>query len=129
MCFLLLFLYYGPTIFENAGLSGGDSLFYQVLIGVVNMGTTVLALLIIDKIGRKKLVYYGVSGMIVSLLLIAFYFSFGESLGLSSILMLIFFLLYVFPRRFGYIAPHNQHIRHTHDCKQQECPGRSYRTQ
>lgn len=89
-------LYYGPTIFENAGLSGGDSLFYQVLIGVVNMGTTILALLIIDKIGRKKLVYYGVSGMIVSLLLIAFYFSFGESLGLSSILMLIFFLLYVF---------------------------------
>ena len=89
-------LYYGPSIFENAGLWGGDSLFYQVLIGVVNMGTTVLALLIIDKIGRKKLVYYGVSGMIVSLLLIAFYFSFGESLGLSSILMLIFFLLYVF---------------------------------
>ena len=89
-------LYYGPTIFENVGLSGGDSLFYQVLIGAVNMGTTVLALLIIDKIGRKKLVYYGVSGMIVSLLLIAFYFSFGESLGLSSILMLIFFLLYVF---------------------------------
>lgn len=44
-------LYYGPTIFENAGLSGGDSLFYQVLIGVVNMGTTILALLIIDKIG------------------------------------------------------------------------------
>ena len=87
-------LYYGPTIFENVGLSGGDSLFYQVLIGAVNMGTTVLALLIIDKIGRKKLVYYGVSGMIVSLLLIAFYF--WESLGLSSILMLIFFLLYVF---------------------------------
>lgn len=55
-------LYYGPTIFENAGLSGGDSLFYQVLIGVVNMGTTILALLIIDKIGRKKLVYYGVNG-------------------------------------------------------------------
>ena len=69
-------LYYGPTIFENVGLSGGDSLFYQVLIGAVNMGTTVLALLIIDKIGRKKLVYYGVSGMIVSLLLIAFYVCF-----------------------------------------------------
>lgn len=93
-------LYYGPTIFENAGLSGGDSLFYQVLIGVVNMGTTILALLIIDKIGRKKLVYYGVSGMIVSLLLIAFYFSFGESLGLSSILMLIFSCCMYFVRRF-----------------------------
>lgn len=101
-------LYYGPTIFENAGLSGGDSLFYQVLIGVVNMGTTILALLIIDKIGRKKLVYYGVSGMIVSLLLIAFYFSFGESLGLSSILMLIFFLLYVFCTAVSISAVYNR---------------------
>ncbi len=52
-------LYYGPSIFENAGLSGGDSLFYQVLVGLVNTLTTVLALVIIDKVGRKKLVYYG----------------------------------------------------------------------
>lgn len=47
-------LYYGPSIFEDAGLSGGDSLFYQILIGTVNMVTGVLALLIIDKIGRKN---------------------------------------------------------------------------
>ena len=67
-------LYYGPSIFENAGLSGGDSLFYQVLVGLVNTLTTVLALVIIDKVGRKKLVYYGVSGMVVSLILIGLYF-------------------------------------------------------
>jgi len=54
-------LYYGPSIFETSGLSSGDSLFYQSLIGIVNMGTTILALLIIDKVGRKKLVYVGVS--------------------------------------------------------------------
>lgn len=89
-------LYYGPSIFENAGLSGGDSLFYQVLVGLVNTLTTVLALVIIDKVGRKKLVYYGVSGMIVSLLLIGVYFLFGESLGVSSLFLLVFFLLYVF---------------------------------
>lgn len=89
-------LYYGPSIFENAGLSGGDSLFYQVLVGLVNTLTTVLALVIIDKVGRKKLVYYGVSGMVVTLLLIGFYFLFGESLGISSIFLLIFFLSYVF---------------------------------
>ena len=73
-------LYYGPSIFENAGLSGGDSLFYQVLVGLVNTLTTVLALVIIDKVGRKKLVYYGVSGMVVSLILIGLYFLFGDSL-------------------------------------------------
>ncbi|WP_308760516.1 sugar porter family MFS transporter [uncultured Bacteroides sp.] len=89
-------LYYGPSIFENAGLSGGDSLFYQVLVGLVNTLTTVLALIIIDKVGRKKLVYYGVSGMVISLILIATYFIYGESWGISSIFLLIFFLFYVF---------------------------------
>ena len=89
-------LYYGPSIFENAGLSGGDSLFYQVLVGLVNTLTTVLALVIIDKVGRKKLVYSGVSGMVVSLILIGLYFLFGDSLGVSSLFLLIFFLFYVF---------------------------------
>ena len=89
-------LYYGPSIFENAGLSGGDSLFYQVLVGLVNTLTTVLALVIIDKVGRKKLVYYGVSGMVLSLVLIGLYFLFGDSLEVSSLFLLIFFLFCVF---------------------------------
>lgn len=89
-------LYYGPSIFTDSGLSGGDSLFYQVLVGSVNMLTTVLALLIIDKVGRKRLVYYGVGGMIASLVLISAYFAFGASLGLSPLLLLAFFLTYIF---------------------------------
>lgn len=89
-------LYYGPTIFAESGLSRGDSLFYQVLVGLVNMLTTVLALAIIDRVGRKKLVYWGVSGMIITLLLIGIYFSFGEALNLPHIFLLIFFLLYIF---------------------------------
>lgn len=89
-------LYYGPSIFENAGISGGDSLFYQVLVGMVNMLTTVLALVIIDKVGRKNLVYYGVSGMIVSLLLIGLYFSYGEAWQIPAYLLVFFFLFYVF---------------------------------
>ena len=89
-------LYYGPTIFRNSGLSGGASLFYQVLVGLVNALTTVLALLIIDKIGRKKLVYYGVSGMIVSLLLIALYFLKGADWKVPAMVLLSFFLFYIF---------------------------------
>ncbi len=87
-------LYYGPSIFEQSGLSAGDSLFYQVLVGLVNMLTTVVALVIIDKAGRKKLVYFGVSGMILTLLAISWYFAFGA--GMSSIFLLVFFLLYIF---------------------------------
>ena len=89
-------LYYGPTIFEDAGLSSGDSLFSQVLVGVVKMLTSVLALVIIDRVGRKQLVYWGVSGMILSLLCIGVYFLFGGAWGLSSTFLLIFFLAYVF---------------------------------
>ena len=66
-----------------------------MLVGLANMITTVLAMFIIDRVGRKALVYYGVSGMIVSLLLIAFYFTWGASLGLSSIFLLVFFMLYI----------------------------------
>ena len=89
-------LYYGPTIFEEAGLSGGDALFSQVLVGIVNVVTTVIAVFIIDRVGRKKLVYYGVSGMVLSLLLIGFYFHFSESMGLPNSFLLFFFLFYVF---------------------------------
>lgn len=89
-------LYYGPQIFKDAGLSSGDSMFSQVLVGVVNMLTTVIALLIIDKVGRKKLVYWGVSGMILSLIMIGLYFLKGEAWGLGSGFMLGFFLFYVF---------------------------------
>lgn len=89
-------LYYGPEIFAKAGIAGGDALFSQVLVGIVNMVTTVIALLIIDKVGRKQLVYWGVSGMIVSLVMIGIYFAFGERIGLGNGFMLVFFLFYVF---------------------------------
>ena len=89
-------LYYGPTIFQQNGLSGGESLLYQVLIGLVNSLTTVLGLFIIDKIGRKKLIYFGVTGMFVSLIFIALLFSKGSEWGISPVLMLVFFLTYIF---------------------------------
>lgn len=85
-------LYYGPKIFSDAGFS--DPMFSTVLVGVVNMLTTVIALLIIDKVGRKNLVWWGVGGMIFCLLMIGLYFLPFTSL--PTWFMLVFFLLYVF---------------------------------
>lgn len=85
-------LYYGPTIFRDAGFE--DPLFSTVLVGVVNMLTTVIALAIIDKVGRKQLVWWGVGGMIVCLGMIGIYFLPGTHLPTGF--MLTFFLLYVF---------------------------------
>ena len=85
-------LYYGPKIFADAGFE--DPLFSTVLVGVVNMLTTVIALAIIDKVGRKQLVWWGVGGMIFCLLMIGLYFL--PSVQLPTWFMLTFFLLYVF---------------------------------
>ncbi|MBR4596025.1 MAG: sugar porter family MFS transporter [Bacteroidales bacterium] len=85
-------LYYGPKIFADAGFE--DPLFSTVLVGVVNMLTTVIALAIIDKVGRKQLVWWGVGGMIFCLLMIGLYFL--PFTNLPTWFMLVFFLLYVF---------------------------------
>ena len=85
-------LYYGPKIFADAGFE--DPLFSTVLVGVVNMLTTVIALVIIDKVGRKQLVWWGVGGMIFCLLMIGLYFL--PFTNLHTWFMLTFFLLYVF---------------------------------
>ena len=85
-------LYYGPTIFKDAGFE--DPLFSTILVGVVNMLTTVIALLIIDKVGRKQLVWWGVGGMIMCLVMIGIYFL--PATNLPTGFMLVFFLLYVF---------------------------------
>ncbi len=87
-------LYYGPKIFSDAGFD--NPMFSTVLVGVVNMVTTILAVFIIDKVGRKQLIYWGVSGMIVCLVAIATYFQWGAALGLGNGFMLTFFLAYVF---------------------------------
>ena len=87
-------LYYGPKIFSEAGFD--NPMFSTVLVGVVNMVTTILAVFIIDKVGRKQLIYWGVSGMILCLVCIAVYFQWSAQLGLGNGFMLTFFLAYVF---------------------------------
>lgn len=90
-------LYYGPSIFQETGLSEGDSLFYQVIVGFVNVVSTIFAMWLIDKIGRKKLVYYGVSGMIVSLVMIGVYFTVNKSGAIiPPITLLLLILIYIF---------------------------------
>lgn len=87
-------LYYGPKIFSEAGFD--NPMFSTVLVGVVNCVTTILAVFIIDRVGRKQLIYWGVSGMIICLVAIGIYFAWGSAIGLGNGFMLTFFLAYVF---------------------------------
>jgi len=67
--------FYAPSIFEQSGV-GTDAAFAQaVLVGVVNVIFTLLAMLLIDRIGRKPLLLIGLTGIMVSMLLCSYGFN------------------------------------------------------
>ena len=73
------FLYYAPRIFEEAGLGQNTALLSSIGIGVANLLFTLLGVALIDKLGRKLLMYIGSVGYIISLGLVsaAFYLNWG----------------------------------------------------
>lgn len=89
-------LYYGPVLFEEAGLAQNSSLDFQIMVGLVNVFSTVLAMWLIDRIGRKKLIYIGVSGMIVTLVGVSIYFMLNAGGRLSPFLLLGLIMAYIF---------------------------------
>lgn len=73
------FLYYSSRIFQEAGLGESTALLSSIGIGVVNLIFTLLGVFLIDKLGRKILMYIGSVGYIISLTLVAmaFFFQWG----------------------------------------------------
>ncbi len=66
--------YYAPMIFEMAG-GGKDAAFLQAaILGVTNVVMTVLAMFLIDKLGRKPLLYIGATGIFISLAIVGLSF-------------------------------------------------------
>ncbi|WP_057938126.1 sugar porter family MFS transporter [Algoriphagus resistens] len=70
-------IYFAPRVFEMAGISTESALFSTIGIGVVNLFATFVGLYLIDRIGRKKLMYIGSLGYIISLSLMAYNFLVG----------------------------------------------------
>ncbi len=63
--------YYAPMIFEMAG-GGKDAAFLQAaILGVTNVVMTILAMLVIDKLGRRPLLYIGAAGICISMLIVS----------------------------------------------------------
>jgi MFS transporter, SP family, arabinose:H+ symporter len=67
-------IYYAPNIFEMTGLGKDSALLSTAGIGVVNLIFTIAGWYLIDRFGRKTLMYIGSIGYIVSLALIAYAF-------------------------------------------------------
>jgi len=90
-------LYYGPQIFSLAGISSDKTaIFATFLVAITNVLATVIALVLVDRAGRKPLLFAGLGGMTVALLMLAVCFhnqaALGHSLGLIATSCLMFFI-------------------------------------
>jgi MFS transporter, SP family, xylose:H+ symportor len=91
-------LYYAGNIFRNMGASTDSSLLQTIIVGIVNLTFTVVAILTVDKFGRKPLMIIGSLGMAISMILLGATFFLGQTGGNltagQSYAALAFMLLY-----------------------------------
>jgi sugar porter (SP) family MFS transporter len=95
-------IYYGPQIFALAGISSSkNAIFSTLLVAITNMLATVIALVLVDRVGRKPLLYAGLTGMTLSLVLLAYSFqtlaAFGTAPGvLATICLMVYITCFAF---------------------------------
>jgi len=91
-------LYYAGNIFRNMGSSTDSSLLQTIIVGIVNLTFTVVAILTVDRFGRKPLMIIGSIGMAVSMFALGMTFFLGQSGGEltkgEGLAALIFMLVY-----------------------------------
>jgi sugar porter (SP) family MFS transporter len=85
--------FYAPMIFEQSGIGTNAAFMQAVLVGIVNLVFTVAAMLLIDRLGRRPLLGFGLSGIAVSMLAIAW--GFADATGQNATLILVGILGFV----------------------------------
>ncbi len=88
-------IYYAPTIIKSTGLQNSASILATIGIGIVNVLMTVVAILIIDRVGRKPLLLVGIAGMTVSLVILGWAFLTSSFAGIISWITLGALMLYI----------------------------------
>lgn len=92
VCGINAVIYYGPRILEQAGFTLNNALGGQVTIGLINVIFTFVAIFTVDKWGRKPLLYVGIGGAVLSLVIIGILFQAGI---ISGPWILIFILAFI----------------------------------
>lgn len=92
VCGINAVIYYGPRILEQAGFTLNNALGGQVTIGLVNVVFTFVAIFTVDRWGRRPLLFVGVGGAVVSLLIIGLLFALGITSGPWILLFILAFI-------------------------------------
>ena len=87
-------MYYGPIILERAGISAGSSLNGHAIIGIVLAAFTLLAVFLVDRVGRRPVLLMGVAGACVALVVTGVCFAKGVNDGAIVIALLCTFVAF-----------------------------------
>lgn len=85
---------YAPTIFAKTGVGGDTALLQSILLGVINLIFTLVALWLIDKVGRKQLLLWGAAGMILTLSYITYAFYVGDVGGIGVFIAILGYIAF-----------------------------------
>ncbi|MDR3060034.1 MAG: D-xylose transporter XylE [Prevotella sp.] len=83
-------LYYAPEIFKSMGSGTDSALLQTIIVGIINLSFTVLAIMTVDKFGRKPLLITGALVMAISMIGLGTSFSQGLPGGLKLVFMLTY---------------------------------------
>ncbi|WP_223549640.1 D-xylose transporter XylE [Aestuariivivens sp. NBU2969] len=83
-------LYYAPRIFESMGVAKDASMLQTIIMGLVNVVFTIVAILNVDKWGRKPLLIVGSIGMAIGMIAISF-LAFLDIIGVSTLIFIVVF--------------------------------------
>lgn len=87
-------LYYAPRIFEMSGVFRDSAMMQSIVIGLTNLTFTMTGMILIDKVGRKNLLYVGAIGMTISHALVARGFYLNEFSGYYMLICLMGFIAF-----------------------------------
>jgi len=91
---IAIVMYYATDIFRSAGFSTDSAIGQTVVLGLTNLIFTIIAMLLIDKIGRKRLLLTGMLGMSVFLGLFSYSFLGGNLGNLINLILLVGFVAF-----------------------------------
>jgi SP family galactose:H+ symporter-like MFS transporter len=88
-------IYYAPTIIQDAGIdSNSSAILASLSVGIVNVLMTIVAVRLLDKTGRRTLLFIGVSGMSLSLFMLGGAFL-GDTGTLTTVVAILSLMLFV----------------------------------
>lgn len=87
-------IYYSATILKSTGLSANSSILQAISVGLTNVVFTIVAILLIDKVGRRPLLLIGTAGSVLALIGLGAWFRF-EAVHQYSVLALVCLLLFI----------------------------------